>query len=40
MRNVIAHGYDILDYEMLWKVLEYDLPRLIQVLEKIVPQEN
>jgi uncharacterized protein with HEPN domain len=40
MQNVIAHGYDILDYEILWKVLEYDLPRLIQALEKIIPQEN
>lgn len=40
MQNVIAHRYDILDYEILWKVLEYDLPRLIQALEKIIPQEN
>lgn len=40
MRNVIAHGYDILDYDILWKVVTVDLPELIQALEGIVPQEG
>ena len=40
MRNVIAHGYDILDYDILWKVVTVDLPELIQALEGIVPPEG
>lgn len=29
-RNVIVHGYDILDHEVVWSVIETDLPELLE----------
>jgi uncharacterized protein with HEPN domain len=29
-RNVIVHGYDILDPEVVWSVIETDLPVLLE----------
>lgn len=28
MRNVLAHGYDVIDYRIIWDTLEHDLPPL------------
>ena len=36
MRNRLIHGYDIVDFDVLWTVLQRDLPALIAELEKIV----
>ncbi len=33
MRSVVTHGYDQIDDDELWQVLERDLPDLIQKLE-------
>ena len=27
-RNVIAHGYDIVDYDIVWEVMSVDIPRV------------
>ena len=27
-RNVIAHGYDIVDYDVVWEVVSIDVPRV------------
>ena len=27
-RNVIAHGYDIVDYNIVWEVMSIDIPRV------------
>ena len=27
-RNVIAHGYDIMDYDIVWEVISVDIPRV------------
>ncbi len=39
MRNRIIHGYDVIDFDILWSVLQKDLPPLIEKLEKIVNKE-
>ena len=39
MRNRLIHGYDFVDYEILWDTIVEDLPLLIAELEKIIPSE-
>jgi uncharacterized protein with HEPN domain len=36
MRNRLIHGYDVVDYDILWRVLQEDLPVLIRELERIL----
>ncbi len=36
MRNRLIHGYDRVDFDILWAVLTEDLPRLIKTLEAVV----
>lgn len=36
LRNRLIHGYDAIDYEVLWHILNRDLPGLIFSLEKIL----
>ena len=38
MRSIITHGYDQIDDDELWQVIERDLPDLIPKLEKILSQ--
>ena len=38
MRSVVTHGYDQVDDEELWQVIERDLPELISKLEVILAQ--
>jgi uncharacterized protein with HEPN domain len=37
MRNRLIHGYDAVDFDILWDVVQRDLPGLIVELEKMVP---
>ncbi len=37
MRNRLIHGYDEVDFDVLWDVVQYDLPALIVELEKVLP---
>lgn len=39
MRNRLIHGYDVIDYDLLWDTVTGDLPELIAALERIV-EEN
>ncbi len=32
-RNILAHGHDHLDNEVVWGIIEDDLPELIRSLE-------
>lgn len=34
LRNRLIHGYDAIDYEILWHILNHDLPELVVSLEK------
>lgn len=35
-RNRLIHGYDSVDFDILWNIIEKDLPQLIQQLVKIL----
>lgn len=35
MRNRLVHGYDVIDYDLLWDTITNDLPPLIKSLKKI-----
>lgn len=39
MRNRLIHGYDVIDYDLLWDTVTGDLPELIAVLERIVDRK-
>ncbi len=36
LRNRLIHGYDMVDFDMLWSILEKDLPDLITNLKKCI----
>ena len=36
MRNRLVHGYDVIDYGLLWDTVTSDLPPLIEALQEIV----
>jgi uncharacterized protein with HEPN domain len=36
LRNRLIHGYDTVDFDRLWTIIEQDLPPLIEQLEVIV----
>lgn len=36
MRNRLIHGYDVIDYGLLWDTVTHDLPPLIEVLRRIL----
>jgi uncharacterized protein with HEPN domain len=38
MRSIVTHGYDQVDDDELWQVIERDLPDLMLKLEKILAQ--
>jgi len=38
MRSVVTHGYDQIDDDELWQVIERDLPDLMPKLEAILAQ--
>ena len=35
-RNRLVHGYDLVDYDIIWSTVTEDLPPLIAELEKIL----
>ena len=35
-RNRLIHGYDHVDFDILWIIMTHDLPLLIERLEKII----
>jgi uncharacterized protein with HEPN domain len=36
LRNRLIHGYDLVDFDILWQIVRQDLPPLITALESIV----
>jgi uncharacterized protein with HEPN domain len=36
LRNRLIHGYDSVDFDILWQIVSDDLPALIAVLEKAI----
>jgi uncharacterized protein with HEPN domain len=39
-RNRLIHGYDFLDYEILWQTVHGDLPALIRELEDVLSSRD
>jgi uncharacterized protein with HEPN domain len=37
MRNRLIHGYDFVDYDILWQTVTEDLPALVAALEPLIP---
>jgi uncharacterized protein with HEPN domain len=40
MRNRLIHGYDALDYDILWDVLANHAPRLVTQIPVIIEAER
>ena len=36
MRNRLVHGYDVIDFDLLWDTVKTDLPLLISSLQETV----
>lgn len=36
MRNLLVHGYDIIEHEILWETITSDLPPLVESLRGIL----
>jgi len=39
-RNIIAHEYGQIDYDMLYKTVHEDVPAMIIQLQQILPNEG
>ncbi len=40
MRNMLIHGYEVVDLDVLWDTVTQDIPALIQMLIKILEQHD
>ena len=40
MRNIMIHEYDDVDLAIVWDTVENDLPRLVALLEPVIPPEE
>jgi uncharacterized protein with HEPN domain len=40
LRNRLIHGYDQVDFDILWRIVSRDLPALVRELDKIVGRGN
>ena len=37
-RNILAHGYDTIDHEIVWYLIRQDLPDLLQTVEGLLKE--
>lgn len=40
LRNRLIHGYRVVQIEIIWQVVQRDLPVLIEALTPLIPPEN
>jgi uncharacterized protein with HEPN domain len=40
LRNRLVHGYDAVDYDILWQIITDDLPGLVDILETVLSMEE
>ncbi len=40
LRNRLVHGYDEVDFDILWDIIQLDLPHLIAALTSILAQKQ
>jgi len=36
LRNRLIHGYDIIDFDMMWEIIQHDLPELVIATKTIL----
>lgn len=39
-RNRLVHGYDQIDYNILWQIISVELPTLLELLNDILDKKN
>lgn len=39
-RNLLIHGYDIVDHEVVWTIIKRDLPELLKRVEQLLADAN
>ncbi len=39
LRNRLIHGYDTVDFDILWQIVSQDLPGLIESLREVLGEE-
>jgi len=40
LRNRLIHGYDVVDFDVLWQIVTQDLPSLVATLEALIRAEK
>jgi uncharacterized protein with HEPN domain len=40
MRNRLLHGYDDVDFDLVWKTVDEDVPALVKRLEGLAPRRE
>ena len=40
MRNWVIHRYDDIDMDVVWDTVDKDIPRLIDQLERLIPEDR
>ena len=40
LRNRLIHGYDTVDFDIVWQIVKQDLPGLIESLKKFLGEES
>ena len=35
-RNVLAHGYDLVDHQLVWSTIEHQIPELLRDIEELL----
>ena len=40
LRNLLIHGYDIVDFDILWRIVRNNLPPLLEQLEAILAKRK
>ena len=38
LRNVLIHGYDMVDFDQLWRIIQEHLPPLLEQLQAIIDE--
>lgn len=39
-RNVVVHGYDVLEHAIVWGVIQNEVPRLVDTVRSILDQDT
>jgi uncharacterized protein with HEPN domain len=40
MRDIVAHQYDQIDLDIVWQVIQRNIPELLNILVTLLPTQN